>query len=179
MERVKNVAVERGDNWFAARRIRQMVIRRSRTFIRRIALLSICRKGFFPLGTLHSVRHLSMHLLGDLTKKRRIAFLRLGRRQFVGMGDYIRMSAPIAGAVNDLLVLGKGTSNSCYRSVKKNFCHNVRQSSRTDRPLGLLDRSAVRTLAEPPNWEPCTTRCQIFEVCCTRISSMPERTIGS
>ncbi len=99
-----------------------MVIRGCGTLIRRIVFLGICRKGFFPLGTLHRIRHLSMHLLGDLTKKRGIALLRFGRWEFVGMRNDISMGAPIAGAINDLLVLGYGTSDCSYWSIKENLC---------------------------------------------------------
>lgn len=126
MEDVENVTVKRGNDWFASRRIRQMVIRGCGTLIRRIVFLGICRKGFFPLGTLHRIRHLSMHLLGDLTKKRGIALLRFGRWEFVGMRNDISMGAPIAGAINDLLVLGYGTSDCSYWSIKENLCHNFR-----------------------------------------------------
>lgn len=120
---VEDIAIECGDDRLAARRVGQVVVGRSRAFVGGVAFPGIGSERFFPLCTLGEVGHLIMHLFGDGAEKRRVALLRFGVWLLVGVHDHIRMGATVAGSIDDLLVLGYGSSYGSNRSIKENLCH--------------------------------------------------------
>ena len=106
VEGVENEAIKRGNHGFTARRVRLDTVGIVWTFVRRIVLLSISSKRFFPLGAFVWVCQLGIRLLGDLTEDRRVTLLRFGRWEGVGILHDISVGATVARAVNDTLALG-------------------------------------------------------------------------